>query len=115
MHDFGVAALPSNITQCPVQTGWLSQDTLVELKLYEKAITIWKKKHLGKDFYVKVTPVDVAMANQSFSMDLDESLDICETRAKDKSWPIVNVAVSGQELCTDFFLVFSCHTSFCRN
>lgn len=77
-----------------VQTGWLGKETLVELKLYEKAIHIWKKKHQDKDLYVKVTPVDVAVASQqSFSMDLEESLDINETREKNKVWPIVNVAV----------------------
>ena len=78
-----------------VQTGWLHHDTLVEFKLYERAVHIWKRKHLGKDLFVKVTPVDVAMASQaSFSMDLDESVDISETRARNKSWPLVNAAVS---------------------
>ena len=79
-----------------VQTGWLHNDTLVEIKLYERAVHIWKRKHEGKDLFVKVTPVDVAQASQqSFSMDLDESLDISETIARrNKSWPIVNVAVS---------------------
>ena len=78
-----------------MQTGWLHHDTLVEFKLYERAVHIWKRKHLGKDLFVKVTPVDVAMASQaSFSMDLDESVDISETRARNKSWPLVNAAVS---------------------
>ena len=83
------------------QTGWLHHDTLVEFKLYERAVHIWKRKHLGKDLFVKVTPVDVAMASQaSFSMDLDESVDISETRARNKSWPLVNAAVSLQSLCS---------------
>ena len=84
-----------------MQTGWLHHDTLVEFKLYERAVHIWKRKHLGKDLFVKVTPVDVAMASQaSFSMDLDESVDISETRARNKSWPLVNAAVSLQSLCS---------------
>ena len=47
-----------------VQTGWLVKESLVELKLYENAIQIWKRKHREKDFYVKVTPIDVRLANQ---------------------------------------------------
>lgn len=48
-----------------IQTGWLYQETLVELKLFENAVQIWRRKHKDKDFYVKVTPVDVKLANQS--------------------------------------------------
>jgi hypothetical protein len=91
VHEFGFI----NPKRKMVHTGWLADDTLVEIKLFERAVHIWKRKHEGKDLFVKVTPVDVALANQqSFSMDLDESVDISETRARNKSWPLVNVAVS---------------------
>ena len=100
-----------------IQTGWLHHDTLVEFKLYERAVHIWKRKHLGKDLFVKVTPVDVAMASQaSFSMDLDESVDISETRARNKSWPLVNAAVSIQfqahlQQNTNLFLAVTDHSA----
>ena len=92
VHDFGRTG-PGRASL--VQTGWLGLDTLVELKVYEPdSIRIWKKKHADKELYIKVTPVDVALAaQQSFSVDLDESVDISETRMRNKAWPLVNVAV----------------------
>ena len=94
VHNFGYIASTKQI----IQTGWLTTETLVELKLYENALNIWKRKHQAKRFFVKVTAVDVKEAqNQSFSVDLpEESLDLHETREINKAWPIVNVAVSSQ-------------------
>lgn len=77
-----------------MQTGWLSVDTLVELKLYEDSVKIWKKKHVGKNLFVKVTPVDANQSLSSFDVDENESLDVFETTEESKPWPIVNVAVN---------------------
>ena len=85
-----------------IQTGWLNGDTLVEIKLFENAVNIWKKKHLNKTTFVKMTPVDVNQFNQrgslgggGGSLDLgdEQSIDICEAREKSRAWPIINVAV----------------------
>lgn len=81
------------------QRGWLTNETVIQLKLYgEKGLHIWKKKHKNKEFYIKVTPVkfDKHLGDsgfQSFSDD-SQSMDLCATREKFKRWPLVEVAVS---------------------
>lgn len=98
IHEFGFINTQESLTQC----GWLTKETLVELKLFEKPVQIWKKKHQNKNLFVKITPVDVKEAGQqSFCSEMDESIDIAETRFKGKSWPVINAAVGGKVL---FFL-----------
>lgn len=89
IHEFGFINTQESLTQC----GWLTKETLVELKLFEKPVQIWKKKHQNKNLFVKITPVDVKEAGQqSFCSEMDESIDIAETRFKGKSWPVINAA-----------------------
>jgi hypothetical protein len=39
-----------------VQGGWLTHETVVQLKLQgSKAINVWKKKHANKKLFVKVS------------------------------------------------------------
>lgn len=80
------------------QRGWLTSDTVVQLKLFgEKGLNVWKKKHKAKDFYIKVTPVKGNRSSLEESMsftDDSQSLDMNATRDKWQRWPIVEVAVS---------------------
>ena len=79
-----------------IQRGWLTSETVVQLKfLGEKALNIWKKRHKGKDFYIKVTPVKADRQNpeDSFSDD-SQSMDLNGTRETFQRWPILEVAVS---------------------
>ena len=85
-----------------VQRGWVTSETVVQLKfLGEKALNIWKKKHKGKEFSIKVTPVKANKQNleDSFSED-SQSMDIYTTRDKFQRWPILEVAVSFLDFCT---------------
>ena len=67
-----------------IQRGWLTSETVVQLKfLGEKALNIWKKRHKGKEFYIKVTPVKADRQNLEDSLSEDS-----------QSWPILEVAVS---------------------
>ena len=89
-----------------IQRGWLINETLVQLKLHgQSALQIWKQKHKNKDFYIKVTPIKTSKSashlsnatttpSRQNSVDMDESIDISETRSRKKLWPIVEVAVS---------------------
>ena len=85
-----------------IQRGWLIHETLVQLKLHQpSALKIWKQKHKDKDLYIKVTPIQTSQSGSEFSrrnrrrdrIDMEESIDISETRATRKVWPIVEVAV----------------------
>ena len=43
-----------------IQSGWLTHETVVQLKLQgSKAINVWKKKHADKKLYVKVKIVNL--------------------------------------------------------
>ena len=88
------------------QRGWLIHETLVQLKFHGgSALQIWKQKHKNKDLFIKVTPIETSKASMNLaneggalssrqnSIDMEESTDIAETRAKRKVWPIVEVAV----------------------
>ncbi len=85
---------------CQVLRGWLTEDKVVQLKVFgSKALNIWKKRHKNKDFYIKVTPVHANRSslddsNTISNNDESQSLDIMETRERYQRWPIVEVAVS---------------------
>ena len=85
------------------QRGWLIHETLVQLKLHGgSALQIWKQKHKNKDLFIKVTPIETSRSSlgegvtssRQNSVDMEESTDISDTRAKRKQWPVVEVAVS---------------------
>ena len=85
-----------------IQRGWLTNETVVQLKLFgEKSLNIWKKKYRNREFFVKATPVRANKSNMedptvpSFNDD-SQSMDMISTRDKFQSWPIVEVAVSIQ-------------------
>ena len=91
-----------------IQRGWLIHETLVQLKLHQpSALNIWKQKHKNKDLYIKVTPLQTSQSGYEFSrrnsrqdsIDMEESIDISETRATRKVWPIVEVAVGSSFFC----------------
>ena len=79
-----------------VQRGWLTSETVVQLKfLGEKALNIWKKRHKGKEFYIKVTPVKADRQNLEDTLSEDsQSMDLNGTRETFQRWPIIEVAVS---------------------
>lgn len=84
-----------------IQRAWITKETIVQLKLFgEKALNIWRKKHNGKDFFIKVTPVKANKSNMEDSTmhtscsDDSQSMDFIATRDRWQQWPIVEVAVS---------------------
>ena len=47
-----------------IQRGWLTNETVVQLKLFgDKSLNIWKKKYRNREFFVKVTPVRANKSN----------------------------------------------------
>ncbi|UYV70618.1 GPCPD1 [Cordylochernes scorpioides] len=42
-----------------IEPGWLTTDTVIQLKLYNNPITIWKRKLKNVPFTFKVTPIDL--------------------------------------------------------
>jgi len=81
-----------------VNRGWLTKETIVQFKLFNEPIQMWKKSLRGKTFRVKVTPIGV---NSSNTMDdnsiVEDSMDVTEMRNAINSWPIIEVATVNQE------------------
>ena len=81
------------------QRGWLTSETVVQLKLSgEKGLNVWRKKHQAKEFFIKMTPVKANKSPmedgvQSSYSDDSQSMDISATRDKWPSWPVLEVAV----------------------
>jgi len=84
-----------------IQRGWLTSETVVQLKfLGEKALNIWKKRHKGKEFYIKVTPVKADRQNLEDTLSEDsQSMDLNGTRETFQRWPIIEVANLTTEDC----------------
>jgi hypothetical protein len=56
------------------------------------------------DECLQITPVETSEANlTNGSLDLDESLDLSETRERKTKWPIVEVAVRDDYLLSNIF------------
>ena len=57
-----------------IQSGWLTHETVVQLKLQgSKAINVWKKKHAEKKLYVKVKIVNLRFLKDSSEKGLSTS------------------------------------------
>ncbi|XP_046443708.1 glycerophosphocholine phosphodiesterase GPCPD1-like [Daphnia pulex] len=84
-----------------VDRGWLTKETVVQLKLYNDPIRMWKKSLHGKSFRVKVTPVDVDFPCNNTVRDggVDESWDVQDVRNAVKSWPLIEVASMSSADC----------------
>jgi len=79
-----------------VQRGWLTEEMLVQFKLRESGLNIWKRKFAGHRLWMKLTPID---QSQCANHDLDESLDVTDLRQKLNNFPIVETADLSMEGC----------------
>jgi len=81
-----------------VSRGWLTKETIVQFKLFNDPIEMWKKSLRGKSFRVKITPVGVNYPNVIEDNSIvEDSLDVQEVRNAVKAWPIVEVAGLSQD------------------
>uniref|UniRef100_A0A0K2TTA7 GP-PDE domain-containing protein n=2 Tax=Lepeophtheirus salmonis TaxID=72036 RepID=A0A0K2TTA7_LEPSM len=82
------------------QSGWLTQETYVEFKLQGDAVVLWKKKHLNKTHFVKVSGIETINCNHVSSFDFEESIDVySDQRHTNKAWPIIEVAELNADKC----------------
>ncbi|XP_034237742.1 glycerophosphocholine phosphodiesterase GPCPD1-like isoform X3 [Thrips palmi] len=88
-----------------VDRGWLTTQTVIQLKLFNNPIQMWKSKLQGVKLFVKVTPVNLTRSNSSAESvyvgenNLDESLgiDTQDGPQPADNWPITEVAVMNPE------------------
>ena len=88
-----------------VDRGWLTTQTVVQLKLFNNPIQMWKTKLQGVKLFIKVTPVNLSRSNSSAESihigenNLDESLgiDTQDGPQPTENWPITEIAVMNSE------------------
>lgn len=50
-----------------VSSGWLTSETIVQLKMFNNPITIWKRKHRGKRISVHLSTIDISRKESDVS------------------------------------------------
>lgn len=113
-----------------IDRGWLTTETVIQLKFVADPIRVWKKTLRDKTLRVKVTPVGVGICGDpsglptsvSATADIEESWDVQEMRSVTRHWPIIEVASVkgnknefqqqeqfGQIVDSGTFLIFQMH------
>ncbi|XP_019761372.1 glycerophosphocholine phosphodiesterase GPCPD1-like isoform X2 [Dendroctonus ponderosae] len=76
--------------------GWLSKETVVQLKLGSDPLTIWRPKYAGRQVFIKVTPINLKRhaSNLPISMSdaLDESLSDTQDGVENAKFSFTEVA-----------------------
>jgi len=83
--------------QVSMQRGWLTEEMVIQFKLRESGLNIWKRKFAGHKLWLKLTPV-----NQDVSTgcsEIEDSLDVSELRHRSPNFPIVETAELTAENC----------------
>lgn len=89
-----------------VDRGWLTTETVVQIKLFGDAIQLWKRKLQGKQVNVKLTPLLLSRRKMDIvpvESLLEESMDTQDIPERTDMWPLAEIAVM-KENETDFQL-----------
>lgn len=92
VHEFGFYGGKSH-----VQGGWMTVETLIQLKFSNNPIQIWKHRYADKKYRIKVTGIDLHRHDSETALDEESTEDNSEIPAK--SWPIVEIAVMNENEC----------------
>uniref|UniRef100_A0A1B6ETP9 GP-PDE domain-containing protein n=1 Tax=Cuerna arida TaxID=1464854 RepID=A0A1B6ETP9_9HEMI len=84
-----------------VERGWLTSETAIQFKLFNKPIELWKPKLRNRPVYVKLTPVHLTKANSMQDVNpapLEEtiSLENMDLTDSQNPWPIVEISVMNE-------------------
>ncbi|CAG9771741.1 unnamed protein product [Ceutorhynchus assimilis] len=113
--------------------GWLNKETVVQLKLCNNPLTLWRPKYANRNVFIKITLVNIHSSQQnvlplSMSEALDESLSESQDGAESVKFSFTEVAdlnaddptfrtqpQFGTELKKDDMLVFQSTVLFSQN
>jgi len=92
VHQFGYYGGHARI-----QGGWMTLETLIQFKIYNNPIQIWKRRYADRKFQIKVTPIDLRRHDSETFNDEESTDDL--TEAEPKTWPIVEIAIMNTAEC----------------
>lgn len=55
--------------------GWLNKETVIQLKLLNNPLTLWRPKYTNRTVYIKVTPVNLLRHHSNIPKTMSEALD----------------------------------------
>lgn len=58
-----------------VERGWLSKETVIQLKLCNNPLTLWRPKYSNRKVFVKVTPVNLQRNNSNIPKSMCEAFE----------------------------------------
>ncbi|XP_013781830.1 glycerophosphocholine phosphodiesterase GPCPD1-like [Limulus polyphemus] len=96
--------LPVDVFGCydgqeKIQQGWLTEETVVQLKLYNNSITIWKGKYRNVSFSVHVSPVDLGKRESEVNIHREDSEQESHMEFGRSNWPVIEIAVMNDAEC----------------
>ncbi|XP_021926115.1 glycerophosphocholine phosphodiesterase GPCPD1-like isoform X2 [Zootermopsis nevadensis] len=84
-----------------IDRGWLTTETVVQFKLFENPIQLWKRKYEGRKVHIKLTPLVLSkrktlVQDMSVADIFDESMDTQDVAEEQDRWPIAEIAVMNE-------------------
>ncbi|KAF7266282.1 hypothetical protein GWI33_020315 [Rhynchophorus ferrugineus] len=58
-----------------IDRGWLSKETVVQLKLCHNSLTLWRPKYSSRTVFIKVTPVSLRGSSGNLPISMTEALE----------------------------------------
>ncbi|GBL93344.1 Glycerophosphocholine phosphodiesterase GPCPD1 [Araneus ventricosus] len=82
-----------------ISKGWLTSETIVQLKMFNSPVTIWKRRYREKPISIRVSTIDITRkdsVNEIMGMEEDSTLNEVVVN---HGWPIVEVAQMNDTNC----------------
>lgn len=58
-----------------IERGWLNKETVVQLKLFNNPLTLFRPKYQNREIFIKVTPVNLARHHTNMPKTMSEALE----------------------------------------
>lgn len=97
LHIFG----DNNDRNIKIDQGWLTEQNLLEIKLYNNPIIIWENQYKGKPIFYHLSALD--KSTNSINIICLPELDMqnsTKNEIEPPTWPVVEIAIMSDENCT---------------
>lgn len=79
-----------------IESGWLTTETIVQLKLLNNPVTIWKRRLRDKQLSIHVSTIDITRHDSEVHPFLEEDSTLTDGN-QSNNWPVVELAVMNEE------------------
>lgn len=57
------------------ERGWITKETIVQIKIFKNALSLWRPRYQNRPVHLKVTPINLNRHNTNFPKNLAEALE----------------------------------------